>query len=641
MRCKRINGRKKSALILIFISVLLSFFPQISSSPLPAGYHTYDEVASELKEMSYEYDTLTHLVMIGESVEGRAIYAMKISDNPTLEEDDEPDVLFVAEHHSREVITTEIAMGWIRHLLVNYDKDFYVKTLVDSREIWVVPALNPDGYVRVGNGSFDARKNAHEVDLNRNYGYMWGFDNMGSSDNPDDETYRGPSPFSEPETRAMKGLVESHSFTASISWHSGMEAILYPWVYAKKDTPDNDIFRAMGSYMSDASGYPHGNPRDGTVYVANGELDDWLYGMHDVLSFTVEVYGGTSDDMWRFFNPPATQIVPLIEKNIKLAAFIAEVADDPHRAYLTLDFPKMVYIEEGKQVVIKGTVTNRFSEVQTFSLNANSSLKTDISTAAVKLSPSQSAVISIMTQLSGRGEEPLEVAFQSLTNPSIHNEVTLILKYPDKNPPTILNMNIEEVGNTTATIMWETNEESQDSLIYGYDGLKETIDLPPTTFHIVFLQNLESNTTYSLKIISKDALDNVSESEEYKFTTTDNTPPKILDVKVESKSTGSRVEWKTDEPSSTQVKYGIDENVAQTESVGGMTESHSILLNGLSSHATYYYKIVSQDSHGNVSETQISQFETPTNPLYALGIVVALALFVCMILGVMKLTLNH
>jgi hypothetical protein len=641
MKCKRINRRKKFSLIFMLTAILFSSFPQISASLLPSGYHTYDEIALELEEVSCEYNTLTHLVTIGTSVEGRVIYAIKISDNPTLKEDDEPDILYVAEHHSRELITTEIAMGWIRYLLVNYDKDFYVKTLVDTREIWVVPALNPDGYVRVGNGSFEVRKNAHEVDLNRNYGYMWGFDNEGSSDNPNDETYRGPSPFSEPETQAMKGFVESHSFVTSISWHSGMEVIAYPWVYTKKDTPDNDLYRAMGSYMSAISGYPYGNPHDGAVYVANGELDDWLYGIHNVLGFTVEVYGGMSDNMWQFFNPPATQIVPIIEKNIKLAAFIAEVADDPHQAYLTLDFPRVVYTEAKEEVTILGTVTNRSPTIQSLTLSVLAPTNTNGFSQSFELPSFQSKGVIFHVTLSNPGGEYLEISVYSKMNSAMRNKTIIFLKYPDSTPPTILAVRVGEVGATGATITWETDEETRDMLYYGTDNLTQAVEIIPGTLHTVLLQSLQSETRYRFRITSKDFSDNVSESKEYEFTTTDNTPPNIFDMKMELKPTSSLIEWKTDEPSSTQVRYGTDEKVAKTESVGGMTESHRVVLKNLSLHTKYFYRIVSQDSHGNISETRIFQFETPTILPYVVGIISALALLVCVLWGVMRLTSSH
>jgi len=641
MKCKRINRRKKFSLIFILTAILFSSFPQISTSSLPSGYHTYDEIALELEEISQKYNTLTHLATMGTSVEGRVIYALKISDNPTLEEDDEPDILYVAEHHSRELITTEIAMGWIRYLLVNYDKDFYVKMLVDSREIWVVPALNPDGYVRVGNGSFEVRKNAHEVDLNRNYGYMWGFDNEGSSDNPNDETYRGPSPFSEPETQAMKWFVESHSFVTSISWHSGMEAILYPWVYTKKDTPDNDLYRAMGSYMSAVSGYPYGNPRDGEVYVANGELDDWLYGVHNVLGLTVEVYGGTSDNMWQFFNPPATQIIPIIEKNIKLAAFIAEVADDPHRAYLTLDFPRVVYTKTKEEVTIRGTVTNRSPTIQSLALSVLAPTNMNDFSQSFELPSFQSKDVTFHVPPSNPGGEYLEISVYSKINSAMRNKTIIFLKYPDSTPPTILAVRVGEVGATGATITWETDEETRDMLYYGINNFTQAVEIIPGTLHIVLLQSLQPETRYRFKITSKDFSGNASESKEYEFTTTDNTPPDIFDVKTDLNPTSSLIEWKTDEPSSTQVRYGTDEKVAKIENVAGMTESHRVVLKNLSLHTKYYYRIVSQDSHGNISETQIFQFETLNILPYVLGIVGALALFVCVIWGVMRLTLNH
>ena len=149
------------------------------------------------------------------------MWAVKISDNPNVNED-EPEVLFNSAIHAREVITPEVLLHAMDHLTDNYGVLPEITDLVDNREMWFVVVVNPDGYfhnqVIEPNGGGMWRKNRRQivasiygVDLNRNYGYEWGYDDLGSSSSPTAETYRGNGPFSEPESQNMKQFTEAHA----------------------------------------------------------------------------------------------------------------------------------------------------------------------------------------------------------------------------------------------------------------------------------------------------------------------------------------------------------------------------------------------------------------------------------------------
>ncbi len=160
------------------------------------GYYTFAEIVSDLDSMFQLYPNLiTEKYSIGTSVEGRTIWAVKISDNPNINED-EPAVGFDALVHAREPQSMATQMYFIWYLLENYGTDPEVTYLVDNREIYCVPCFNPDGYEynrqTDPNGGGFWRKNQREtmdgfvygVDLNRNFGYKWGYNNIGSSPDP-------------------------------------------------------------------------------------------------------------------------------------------------------------------------------------------------------------------------------------------------------------------------------------------------------------------------------------------------------------------------------------------------------------------------------------------------------------------------
>jgi len=257
-------------------------------------YHTYDEMILTLQRAEARFPDICKLYDIGDSWEkvngyaDRDIWALKISDEPWNEDPDEPEILFVGNHHAREMITVEIPLGIIRELLIEYGRDPQITAMVDDKETWVVPMLNPDGHVRVETVDSWWRKNLNRngsgnpsswgVDLNRNFGYMWGYDNVGSSPFVWDETYRGVAPFSEPETRAIRDLAESHEFVIGISYHSYGDLFLFPWGYIDADTPDHPIFERISEAYTRFNSYLWGNAKDGIIYNTNGDFDDWMYG---------------------------------------------------------------------------------------------------------------------------------------------------------------------------------------------------------------------------------------------------------------------------------------------------------------------------------------------------------------------------
>jgi hypothetical protein len=282
------------------------------------GYHTYDEALANINAVIAARPKIVAKRAIGQSHEGRTIWAVKISDNVGRDEN-EPEVLFESLSHAREHLTVEQALRIIHLLADNYrakasaietDLQRRVSAIVKSREIWVIPMLNPDGGEHdLGDGTtFEGwRKNRQPTpdstsigtDLNRNWGFRWGCCG-GSSGKPGALTYRGPRAWSTPEVSALRDFVLSRRINgrqqirAAISWHSFNEEIMWPYGYTKADLPvtmtadDLDAFRTIGRGMASRNGYRPQQLSD--LYIIDGGSTDWLYGDQRIFAFTIEMY---------------------------------------------------------------------------------------------------------------------------------------------------------------------------------------------------------------------------------------------------------------------------------------------------------------------------------------------------------------
>ena len=292
------------------------------------AYRDYDEVLTALDNLESAAPEIAQVVDLGTSWDGRTIRAIKISDDPEGEDSSEQDVLFVGNHHAREWISVEVPLRLAEYLVENYS-DPAVSELVDNREIWIVPLLNPDGYAFSHTDERLWRKNRRDngsgeygVDLNRNYSYQFGV--VGASTDIGSDTYRGPEPFSEPETQVMFDLISSHDFITLISYHNYTEAILYPWGYTGSDAPDEPLLRSIGERMRDliegvhGHSYCVGQPIDCVNYNAAGDIADWAYAEYGVLAYTIELRPAGEPPG---FELPDSEIVPTFEENLPAALF--------------------------------------------------------------------------------------------------------------------------------------------------------------------------------------------------------------------------------------------------------------------------------------------------------------------------------
>jgi hypothetical protein len=313
--------------------------------PADSGYHDYAEMVAELQQAAFDHPAIVSLSSLGLAYEGRTLWVVKISDNVGVDED-EPEVLFTHHQHAREHLTVEQGLYTLQMLTDEYGVDPRITNIVDNREIWLVFDANPDGgEFDIATGSYVSwRKNrqpnagtsAVGTDLNRNWGYKWGCCG-GSSGSPGSETYRGPAAFSAPETQVLRDFVDSRvlggvqQIKTHIDFHTYGELVMWPYGYTGVDVPadmtqdDHDVFVAIGQAMAASNGYTPQQLYD--LYVTDGTINDWLYGVHRIFTYTFEMYPVSSSPG---FYPPDEAIPTQTARNREAILYLLEKSDCPY-----------------------------------------------------------------------------------------------------------------------------------------------------------------------------------------------------------------------------------------------------------------------------------------------------------------------
>ena len=321
-------------------------------------YGTPGGLREEYEQIAADHPDIAKLVVIGQSVQGQDIVALKVTKRATRTPDGaRPATLYSGAQHAREWITPEMVRRLTHHVIDNYGTDRTITGLVNHTELWFVPVANPDGY----DWTFEPgqrmwRKNLRDnngdgqitggdgIDLNRNFPTKWGYDNEGSSPNPGSETYRGTAPASEPETQALDALMDRVGFEFQINYHSAAELLLWGtgWQVATP-TPDDAIYEAMSG--DDANPAVPGYDPDisAELYTTNGETTEHAHTAYGTLAFTPEmstcqtVSDADPDDEWEagdcgsvFHFPDDEELIQAeFEKNLPFAVATAQSARDP------------------------------------------------------------------------------------------------------------------------------------------------------------------------------------------------------------------------------------------------------------------------------------------------------------------------
>ena len=320
--------------------------PQLAFPSADSAYHDYAEMVAEIQQAELDHGAIFDLFSIGTTYEGRTIWAGKISDNVAVDES-EPEVLFTHHQHAREHLTVEMALYTLKMLTDEYGTNQQITDLVNSREIWMVFDMNPDGgEYDIATGTYRSwRKNRQPnpgssyigTDLNRNWGYRFGCCG-GSSGTFSSETYRGASAFSAPETAVVRNFVNSRviggkqQITVAIDFHTYSELILWPYGYTTTDIPadmtadDRNTLATMGQAMAATNGYTPEQASD--LYITDGTINDWLYAQHGILNYTFEMYPVTSGQGG--FYPPDEVIPAQTSRNRASVLYLLEQAACPY-----------------------------------------------------------------------------------------------------------------------------------------------------------------------------------------------------------------------------------------------------------------------------------------------------------------------
>jgi len=264
-------------------------------------YQTPESIAAALQKYAAAYPNLAQVMSVGKSLEGRDIWAIKITSNVAEPNASKPRIFFNGMHHAREVMSVEIPLDTINTLLTGYGKDAKVTHWVDANEIWILPMFNVDGNHKVWTSDTMWRKNArggYGVDINRNYPFKWNSCN-GSSGNQSAEDYRGPSGGSEPETQVMMSAIQKIRPVFSISYHSYSEIVIYPFGCEGEHTPTKEVVEGIGAELAakivsdDQSGHYTAGTAPELLYSVDGGDIDWMYHEYSVIPYVIEV---NSDD---------------------------------------------------------------------------------------------------------------------------------------------------------------------------------------------------------------------------------------------------------------------------------------------------------------------------------------------------------
>jgi carboxypeptidase T len=316
--------------------------------PADSAYHNYAELSAVVDQVVADHPSIAREMSLGTSHEGRTIMAVKISDNVASDEA-EPEILFNSQQHAREHLTVEMAIYLLNLFTDGYGSDSRVTNVVNTREIWIVPTVNPDGSeYDVATGSYRSwRKNRQPnsgssnvgTDLNRNWSYNWGCCG-GSSGSTGSDTYRGPSAFSAPETSRLRDFVNSRvvggvqQIKANIDFHTYSQLVLWPFGYTTANTApglnadQEAVFRTIGQQMAATNGYTPEQSSD--LYITDGDSIDWMWGQHGIWAYTFEMYPGSASGGG--FYPPDEVIPAQTSRNREAVLILSEYADCPYRA---------------------------------------------------------------------------------------------------------------------------------------------------------------------------------------------------------------------------------------------------------------------------------------------------------------------
>lgn len=286
----------------------------------------YNALVTQMQSIAAAHPEICRLHDIGTSVQGKHIWVMELTDNPDVDETDEVEVRIAGNIHGDEYISFELMKLLMTYLTDNYGSVPAVTNLVNNREIWIQPSINPDGHE---NGD---RENANGVDMNRNHGYMW--------------SYGGSGPFSEPELQHFRSYSLERNFAMSLSFHGETTYFNYLWNFTGQDAWDKTYLHALGAQYCSYNGYTNSEGWD--WYQTNGDTNDWSYGCRGDLDTTIETPGYSESQINSDWNGNRDAILYIItQAAYGISGVVTDATTgDPIEAMVTISqHPIMVYTD--------------------------------------------------------------------------------------------------------------------------------------------------------------------------------------------------------------------------------------------------------------------------------------------------------
>jgi hypothetical protein len=284
----------------ILIPDMVKYHEAIAPGENFAQLHSYQEIVDTFNIIAQNNPNLVHLDTIGYSVANRLLLAMKITDNPNIDEH-EPRIIWDGATHGNENIGTDVCLHLIRYLLQNYWINPTVANWVNTREIWIIPIVNPDGMVA------RVRTNNNGADLNRDYGYIW------------DTGWGSPAPWSQPEIIAIRNFAQQAPFVMWTSYHSGTTAAMWPWGYSTMAPYDSIIMAYLCQRYSYHTSLPAFQICRG-LYEVHGSSADYGYGSEGAIMICPEICSP--------WIPDTTQIPNICQTNLNANLELINRCDD-------------------------------------------------------------------------------------------------------------------------------------------------------------------------------------------------------------------------------------------------------------------------------------------------------------------------
>lgn len=281
------------------------------------AYRRWADYVADMNALANAHPDLARVFALPEpTLEGRIVYGIEIASN-VARDDGRPVLHMDGCHHSREWPAGEMPMMFAFDLVEGYGVDPRTTDLLDRLRVIIVPVMNVDGFMESREAKIDNsgtalapfatmaywRKNrrsftgatapmimknpdAYGVDPNRNYSYQWGDSDGGSSSTQTDETHRGASPFSEPESRNIASLVLARQTTGMLTHHTHGKLCMRPWGWTWDLAPDDALQFEIGAEMTSVNGYQNIQARG--LYLTSGGSRCWTYGSTGCITYTFE-----------------------------------------------------------------------------------------------------------------------------------------------------------------------------------------------------------------------------------------------------------------------------------------------------------------------------------------------------------------